>query len=335
MTDTDFIERARNAARSRWSLPRACHAGELDLGGGPVEAYVLDDNTRVVTIKTAAGALSLGEDKSREMVRIMGHKLMADFVSDELVDAFAHPIEFLTPGRGYKAKGVDAKRLVEFMHCVVKANASAPVVPAAFRRIANACSMAMADLATLGIIALVDEVTGYQDYRARDELHQTLRQLISDRAARWVKVFPGEYYSELDRLIKGGDERPERADCYGKLTREMVYRRLGPGVMEMLEHKNPIIRGRRKHAHHSWLTTDIGVPELREHLSRLIAMMRMCPDGGFDHFMSALDRHYPAHGPTDITDPGVPAMVRARFDDEDDAPIARPSFDETALVAVH
>src|SRR4051794_37179851 len=95
----------------------------------------------------------------------------------------------------------------------------------------------MRGLAHVGIIALVDEATGYQYDRARMALEEILEQFISKELLKWAKMFPDEFYHEMFRL-KGWEypqvstKRPLQA---GKLTNDVVYKRLAPGVLEELK----------------------------------------------------------------------------------------------------
>jgi len=50
------------------------------------------------------------------------------------------------------------------------------------------------------IIALVDEATGYQEQRDRDELQRFLALYLSEERLKWAKMFPDEYYKQLFRL---------------------------------------------------------------------------------------------------------------------------------------
>jgi hypothetical protein len=52
----------------------------------------------------------------------------------------------------------------------------------------------------VGIIALVDEVTGYQYQRKKSDLAQILEAFIAKELQPWVKTFPDEYYEHLFRL---------------------------------------------------------------------------------------------------------------------------------------
>ena len=55
-------------------------------------------------------------------------------------------------------------------------------------------------LADVGITALVDEATGYQYTRERDELQKLLKAYVSEALLPWQKKFPDAFYQQLFRL---------------------------------------------------------------------------------------------------------------------------------------
>lgn len=55
-------------------------------------------------------------------------------------------------------------------------------------------------LANVGITALVDEATGYQKDRPKDELRLILEAYISKELLPWTERFPEEFYKEMFRL---------------------------------------------------------------------------------------------------------------------------------------
>jgi len=55
-------------------------------------------------------------------------------------------------------------------------------------------------LARVGIIALVDEATGYQEVRARQELQRILEAYVQAELRPWIKTFPDEFFKEIYRL---------------------------------------------------------------------------------------------------------------------------------------
>lgn len=52
----------------------------------------------------------------------------------------------------------------------------------------------------VGIVALVDEVTGYQDLRPSDELQIKLNLYLADTMRKWEKTFPDELWLQFSRL---------------------------------------------------------------------------------------------------------------------------------------
>lgn len=58
----------------------------------------------------------------------------------------------------------------------------------------------MIALAKVGVVALVDEATGYQTVRQRDELQRLLSKYIAEELQPWAKRFPDEFYTQMFRL---------------------------------------------------------------------------------------------------------------------------------------
>jgi hypothetical protein len=149
-------------------------------------------------------------------------------------------------------------------------------------------------LATVGIIALIDEATGYQQVRDRLALQKILDAYLLKELAAWAKRFPDEFYIELFRLrnwqFKGMIIK--RPGYVGRLTNDLVYERLAPGILKELQARNPVTEtGHRRHRHHQWLTHDIGHPALSQHLYATVALMKASKD--WHSFMMLIDRALP------------------------------------------
>jgi len=132
--------------------------------------------------------------------------------------------------------------------------------------------------AQVGIIALIDEATGYQADRDKDELQRLLKAYLSEEALRWVKTFPSEFFNQIYRLK--GWSRPINIHAHtpmmGKYINTLVYKRLPDGVMEQLRKMNPVNEDtkRRRYKHHQFLTEDIGHPDLKAHLQKVIGLLQ-------------------------------------------------------------
>jgi hypothetical protein len=139
----------------------------------------------------------------------------------------------------------------------------------------------MSAFAKVGIVALIDEVTGYQEERAKDELQRILATYVREEFLPWTRRFPEQFYIEMFRL-KGWNYRgTPKPPLVGRYTNKFVYEVLPENILEELEKKNPLVSTRtnrvyRKHRHHQFLTQETGIPHLDKHLASVITLMRAC-----------------------------------------------------------
>ena len=85
----------------------------------------------------------------------------------------------------------------------------------------------------MGIIALVDEATGYQYQRKKRDLAAILEAFIAKELQPGIKTFPDEYYTQLFRLrgLEFPKDSVKRPQYFGTLTNDIVWKRLAPGVL--------------------------------------------------------------------------------------------------------
>jgi hypothetical protein len=163
----------------------------------------------------------------------------------------------------------------------------------------DAAEILVRGLARTGIIALVDEVTGYQEVRAKNDLAKILEAYVAKELQPWVQTFPTDYYREMFRLrgLEFPHSTVRRPQYFGSLTNDIVYKRLAPGVLEEL--KRVQVRsasGRPKHKLFQKLTTNIGYPKLREHMGSVVTLMKLSKN--WDDFRLKLDQIHPRIGDT-------------------------------------
>ena len=148
----------------------------------------------------------------------------------------------------------------------------------------------------MGIIALVDEATGYQYDRERDELQKILRAYISEELLPWQKRFPDVFYRELFRLngwdftIKDIRKRP---GIIGKWTNKIIYEQLPTGVLDELKNKTPKSEGGNYIARfHQSLTTDVGEPNLEKQINKVITLFQVSDNMAqfWSNFQKMIDR---------------------------------------------
>lgn len=303
---------AQKAAKARWSkrdILKATHGSSdhpLKIGNTEIDCYVLEDGTRVISQRSMIKAIGLTRGGARhdaEMERI-GAELprfatqfwIKPFISKELESALSNPIRFQPPhGTAY---GYPATILADICDAVLHARDARATGPRQIGIVQQA-DLLVRGFARVGIIALVDEATGYQVDRARDALSKILEAFIAKELQAWVQTFPPEFYEQMFRLrdLKFPASSVQRPRYFGLLTNDIVYKRLAPGVLEELKRVTPRKEdGRPANKYFQRLTSNVGYPKLKEHLGAVVALMRVSDT--WDGFVSLLDRHYPRYGDT-------------------------------------
>ena len=218
------------------------------------------------------------------------------FINKDLTSAFT-PIQFQAASGGSIAFGYRARLLPEVCEIFLKARDAGALAPSQLH-IAEQAEILIRGLATVGVIALVDEATGYQRIREERALATILEQFIAKELQTWTKTFPYEFYEQIFRL-KGwpGPNGVKRPKVIGHYTNDFVYSRIAPTLLETLKSKNPTLpSGERRNKHHQWFTPDIGHPKLKEHLAAVIALMKAAPN--WEGFIRSINRALPQYDKT-------------------------------------
>ena len=284
-------EIAREAALARWgdTLPLASHTGELVIAGRRIACAVIDTpngHKRLLTQETFLDAIgrarkakggkgSEGLIERESLPPFLAAENLIPFVSDELRESSA-PIVFRSP-RGGRAFGYDAMLLPMVCEVYLKARDEKKDLRSQ-EHIVKACDLLMRGLARVGIIALVDEATGFQEQRAKDELTRILEHYIATELMPWTKMFPDDFFRHVYRL-QGWDYKPgtaKRTQYVGKLINKYIYEELPPGVLPELRRLNPRSdRGYRQHKHFQYLTADTGNPHLDRQITAVLTIMKI------------------------------------------------------------
>ena len=167
---------------------------------------------------------------------------------------------------------------------------------------AKIADILMRSLAKVGIAALIDEATGYQYDRDRDELQRLLSAYISKEFLPWTKRFPDEFYIQMFRLKGWQYKGKAKSPLVGKITNEIVYEQLPQGILDELKAKTPkdSHSGNRTKRFHQSLTPDTGIPHLDKHIASLIALMRASEN--WDEFYKLFCKAYNLDVQLDIGD---------------------------------
>jgi len=295
---------ARAAVSARWEkagkpsvkVRRATHHGELATGG--IECAVLEDGTRVLSRTGFLKAIGRQgkakggrrfDDESKTPVFLTANNLKP-FITNELLSNSA-PIPFVAKN-GLPAMGYRAELLPQVCRVFLDAR-RASALQSNQEHIAAQCEILVQGLAQVGIIALVDEATGFQYDRPRKDLEELLKRYLSDSLRRWVRTFPSDYFKHLCRL-RNVEVRPDMRlpRYFGKLTNNIIYKRLAPGLLRRLkEHRQA--KGKASDKLHSWLSEDRGFPEVLVHLGTVVGLMKIHTD--YEAFEKQLDQVAPMY----------------------------------------
>lgn len=295
-------EIARNAATARWTkhLPDASHEGTLDIAGLSLPVAVTSDGTRLMISKafmTALGRPWKGSYANTELPNFIAAKNLLPFISEDLLSVL-QPVDFVNK-RGQKAQGYKVELLPLVCDVYLDARKSGNVLTESQQKVAMQAEVLIRGFARVGIVALVDEATGYQRDRASDALSKILEQFIAKELQPWVKTFPDEFYEQLFRLrgLSFPRDTVKRPQYFGYLTNDIIYKRLAPGVLDELKRSEPKTKnGNRKGTLQQRLTPDLGHPKLREHLASVCTIMDLSEN--YQDFMKKLDRRHPRFGET-------------------------------------
>lgn len=261
---------------------KANYQGRLEIGEKEIPCAVLENGTRVISqtsVFQAFGRPKRGTSKDGtrmlNMPAFLDAKNLHPYIDDELKEKIV-PIKYKNKN-GKESIGFNAIILPMVCNVYLQARMDGVLI-AKQQSIAIASEILVRSLSKLGIIALVDEATGYQYDRQRDELQKILKVYISEELLPWAKRFPDEFYKEMFRL-NGWSYNPigaKRPGIIGKYTNKLIYEQLPDGVLEELKNKTPKSKsGKYSKKFHQSLTLDIGNTHLEKQLVSVITLMNV------------------------------------------------------------
>lgn len=315
---------ASQAAQRRWAdrpdespMPRALpdYKGVLNLGGmklpcaviqapGGIQRVLSESGITNAILGNRSGASkrlkkAAAEDGALLPLFLAAGQLEA-FIDTDLRDGPLTPIDYLDGDR--IVRGYDASILPAVCDVWLRAREAGALQRQQLAKAQKAEILTRA-LAQTGIVALIDEVTGYEKVRPQNALQVYLEMVIRKELAAWAKKFPDEFYENIYKL-KGWvwpGMTKNRFSVVAHYTRDLVYERLGPGVLHALESNTPKNdKGHRPNKLHQWLTEDIGDPMLAQHLHALVMFQRLAIANGYGwhRFLQMVDQVLPRRGTT-------------------------------------
>lgn len=264
---------------------KIAHEGFLQISDPPIACYVLEDGTRVLSARGIQNALKMVDASSvddaaklsgTELSRFMGGKWFKSLIVSE--DKLEHFVPIVCYKGKQRINGYEATVLADMCDAILEARRSLPSISPRQAAIAAQCEILMAGFARVGITALVDEATGYQNIRERDELQKILRAYVAPEVLSWQKTFHDDFYKLIFQLkgwsytSKGIKARP---GVVGKYTNSFIYDSMPPGVMIKIREQTPKGgTGEYKYRFHQSLTPEIGREHLKSQILAVTTLMR-------------------------------------------------------------
>lgn len=254
-------------------LPYATHQGQMALGDLMLDCYVLSDGRRVFHKRGMAKALGLKSEGGNAFMKTMQRKGLGSVLPDKLREKIDNPINF-RPLVGDTGHGYEADILAEVAKGIIEAARGDGVLTRAQEPLVAQARILMHAFAKVGVIALIDEATGYQQIRDPGALRLLVQQYISAERREWDKQFPDSFYDELNRIYNSkklttttnGAVIQNRPQHFANFTRTYVYEPLENGaVLEELDRINPKLdaKGTRRARFHQHLTLGYGIEKLK------------------------------------------------------------------------
>ena len=295
LTPEQRKEIAQTAARARWGekdeskqasesadqhkpivleptpkLPVSMFPGKLSIADGKYLCYVLDNGKRVISQREVVRALT-GQSKG-DISRYLDSQNLKPFISNKLVAG--QTIQFTIAGNPVTANGYEATLLLDICDAYLKARDQG-VLASNQAHLAKQAEIITRACAKLGIIALIDEATGYDKFKKKQEYQLKLQAFIADELQEWARMFPEEFWFELARLEGVHYSPRSRPLRWGKYVMMFVYDAVDADVGKELRKKNPDPHFLSNH--HQWLRK-FGREKVHDQITRIVTVMKLCND---------------------------------------------------------
>lgn len=272
---------ARHAAKNDvdTGLPKARSEGLLPIGDTSIDVYVLWDRRRLVSKRAMARALGLKSEGGNALLKTLSGKTIGSIIPDSLWEKIDNPVVF-KPLAGDLGHGYEATVLIEVCDALIEGRGS--LLPSQMF-LARQAEIIIRSAAKIGIIALIDEATGFIEDKRREEYRALWQEFIRDEFRQWEEPeFPDDIFYiiyklyGLKRINPSSTKHPR---FFGKFLRKYVYVPLANSngaILEQLEEKNPVVyaNGGRRYKLFQFLSDEIGLPALRQHIWQVVGIGR-------------------------------------------------------------
>lgn len=252
-------------------IPVAKWPGTLRLGTLDLPVYVIDDGRRVITRNGATTVLTSGKGGGN-LESYIGVGALKGYIPDDLSEQM---FEIEIPEVVNKTVlGMTAETFLEICTAYARALDDGNLKTPRQIEIATKAGVFLAACSKVGLLALIDEATGYQYVRSEEAMQLKLRLFLGEEMRKWEQTFPEELWREFGRLTNWHGSLIQRPKYWGRLVMELIYDYLEPDVADWLRKNNP--KPQKGQNHHQWLNEQYGLKKLTELIWRVIGMGQAC-----------------------------------------------------------
>src|SRR5262249_49955233 len=146
-----------------------------------IPCYVLNDGRRVLVQRGLQSGIGMseggGKSGARKIVELLGSLREKGLDIRDLIARANSPIKFIPPHGGNPGDGYEATILPDICAVLIDAGRLGKLGKRS-AHLAERAALLQHAFASIGIIALVDEATGYQGFRPQDALQAYLEKVI-------------------------------------------------------------------------------------------------------------------------------------------------------------
>jgi len=177
------------------------------------------------------------------------------------------------------ADGYEATTLIEVCDALIQAR-NDDLLEKSQYFLAVQAEIIIRSAAKLGIIALVDAATGYIEDIKKEEYLKLWQEFVQQEFRQCDQEFPNQYADMIYKIYGLKRKNPKsfkHPQFFGWFTRKYIYHPLANSrgaILDLLDEANPIVYagGTRKFKLHQFLTEQVGLPALRQHLWQTIGI---------------------------------------------------------------
>lgn len=275
--------KANQKARKIYKVIAGKDNDPIEIGPVEIPCYVLEGEIRVITKRGMAEALGL-EPRGNSLVVMAGRKSIKPFFPKDFSLA-AKEFHFKTES-GVMAHGYEATTLATIIEAVISAW-HAGKLHHTQTHIFMQCAVLSAGFVRAGIIALIDEHTGYEKIKTTKSVRDAvIEACVNPELVSWMKQVPDDWWSEMLRVCGKTDSPPDYCPIWlGKLFKRVVWDYMPLGVYDEVSglvgfKELPDGQKCRPAKLHQHLTKDCGLPQYQSLVMSSLGQLRNVPTPG-------------------------------------------------------